>query len=175
MEKKYLKICSFYVSDWHLTAMLLPYVEEAEEKNEHLNTILENNISYNMKEILTRVKMSDRKKEEIIKVGWENKDLIKYGDIKKYMERITKDEEKITLIIEGEKSKIECINKNIDKWIKKSEKRLKKKEIKIINCYEVGQFNKDLNEILDSHDKILNTSGIHEIEEMYEGYIRKRA
>lgn len=175
MEKNYLKICSFYVSDWHLTAMLLPYVEETEGKNEHLNTILEDNISYNMKEILTRVKMSDRKKEEIINIGWENKDLIKYGEIKKYMERITRDEEKITVIIEGKKDRIEYINKNIDKWIKKSEKKLKKKEIKIINCYEVGEFNEDLNEILDRHDKILNTSGIHEIEEMYEGYIKKRA
>lgn len=175
MEKKILKICSFYVSDWHLTAMLLPYVEEAEEKDENLNTILEKNISYNMKEILTRVKMSDRKKEEIIKIGWENKQLIKYGEIRKYMEKITKDKEKITIIVEGGKDRIEYINKNIDKWIKRAEKKLKKKEIKIINCYEVGEFNEDLNEILDKHDKILNTSGIHEIEEMYEGYIRKRA
>ena len=67
MEKSNLKICSFYVSDWHLTAMLFPYIEEAEERNEHLNTILEKNISYNMKEILTRIKISDRKKEEIIR------------------------------------------------------------------------------------------------------------
>ena len=48
MEKNYQKICSFYVSDWHLTAMLLPYVEESGERNEHLNTILEKNISYNI-------------------------------------------------------------------------------------------------------------------------------
>lgn len=175
MEREFLKICSFYVSDWHLTAMLLPYVEEAEERDEHLNTILEKNISYNMKEILTRVKMSDRKKENILRIGWENKDIIKYGDIKKYLEKITKFENKITIIVEGHKEKIECIGKNIERWIKKSEKKLKKKEIKVINCYEVTEFNNDLNEILDNHDKILNTSGIHEISEMYEGYVRKRA
>ncbi len=175
MEKNYQKICSFYVSDWHLTAMLLPYVEEAGERNEHLNTILEKNISYNMKEILTRVKMSERKKEEIIKMDWENKTSIKYGDIKKYMERITKIDKQITIIVEGHRERIEYINKNIERWIKKSEKKLKRKEIKIINCYEVTEFNQDLQEILDSHDKILNTSGIHNIEEMYEGYVRKRA
>ena len=128
-----------------------------------------------MKEILTRIKISDRKKEEIIKIGWENKDIIKYGEIKKYMERITKGKDIITIIIEGKKDRIEYIGKNIDKWIKKSEKKLKKKEIKIINCYEVTEFNRDLNEILDNHDKILNTSGIHEIEEMYSGYVKKRA
>ncbi len=175
MEENKLKICSFYVSDWHLTAMLLPYIEEAEERKEHLNTILEKNISYNMKEILNRINISERKKEDIIKVGWENKNLIKYGEIKKYMEKVTKEEGKITIIIEGKKDKIEYINKNIDKWLKKSEKKLKKKEIKIINCYEVTEFNQDLNEILDKHDKILNTSGIHEIEEMYTGYNKKRA
>lgn len=87
MERNNLKICSFYISDWHLTAMLLPYIEESEERNEHLNTILEKNISYNMKEILNRIKISERQKEQIMKIGWENKNIVKYSDIKKYMEK----------------------------------------------------------------------------------------
>ena len=175
MKENNLKICSFYVSDWHLTAMLLPYIEEAADRSEHLNTILEKNILYNMKEILTRIKISERKREEIIKIGWESNNFIKYNDIKKYMEKITKEENKITIIVEGSKDRIEYINKNIEKWMKKSEKKLKKKDIRIINCYEVTEFNQDLNEILDKHDKILNTAGLHEIEEMYAGYVRKRA
>ncbi len=175
MEKKYLRICSFYVSDWHLAAMLLPYIEDSEEREEHLNTILEKNISYNMKEILSRINMSERKKESIINIGWENKKILKYGEIKKYMEKNIKFNKKVTIIVEGKKERIECINKNIDRWIKKSEKKINKKEIRIINCYEVTEFNNDLNEILDKHDKILNTAGIHEIEEMYDGYQRKRA
>lgn len=59
--------------------------------------------------------------------------------------------------------------------MKKSEKKIRKKDIRIINCYEVTEFNNDLNEILENHDKILNTAGLHEIEEMYAGYVRKRA
>ncbi len=175
MKDNILRICSFYVSDWHLTAMLLPYIEEAVERNEHLNTILENNILYNMKEILTRIKISDRIKEEIVKVGWENKKIIKYGEIKKYLEKITKQGDKITIIVEGKRERIDCIGKNIDKWLKKSEKNLRRKEIRIINCYEVTEFNQDLNAILDKHDKVLNTAGIHEIEEMYAGYVKKGA
>ena len=175
MEKNYLKVCSIYVSDWHLTAMLLPYIEEAVEKEEHLNTILQKNISYNMKEILSRIQMNDRKKDLIMQIGWKNKSLIKYGEIKKYMEKITRNKREITVIVEGNKDRIEYINKNIDKWYKKSEKRLCRKQIKIINCYEISEFNQDLYGILDQHDKILNTSGIHEIEEMYKGYVRKRA
>ena len=51
----------------------------------------------------------------------------------------------------------------------KTRKKIKKKR------NEVTEFNNNLQEILDNHDKVLNTSGIHEIEEMYSGYIKKRA
>lgn len=175
MENSKLKICSFYVSDWHLTAMLLPFIEEKTEKGEPLNTILEKNITYNMKELLSRIKISDRIKAQILKIDWKNKNLIKYGEIRKFMEKVTKNQKTVTIIVEGNKEKIEYINKNIDKWMQKQERKLKRKEIKIINCYEVTEFNENLQEILDKHDKILNTSGIHEIEELYSGYEKKRA
>ncbi len=175
MENNKLKICSFYVSDWHLTAMLLPFIEEKTEKGEILNTILEKNLTHNMREILTRIQINERIKEKILKIDWKNKNLIKYGDIRKFMEKITKNQKTVTIIVEGKKERIEYLNKNIEKWMQKQERKIKRKEIKIINCYEVTEFNQNLQEILDNHDKILNTSGIHEIEEMYTGYIRKMA
>ena len=175
MENSKLKICSFYVSDWHLTAMLLPFIEEKTEKGEIINTILEKNITYNMKEILSRIKISNRTKEQILKIDWKNKSLIKYGEIRKFMEKVTRNQKTVTILVEGNKDRIDYINKNIDKWMQKQERKLKRKEIKIINCYEVTEFNNNLQEILDKHDKILNTSGIHEIEEMYSGYVKKRA
>ena len=46
-------------------------------------------------------------------------------------------------------------------------------KITIINCYEVMQFNNNVKEILDKHDKILNTSGEMEIEKVFEGYVKK--
>ena len=42
--------------------------------------------------------------------------------------------------------------------------------IKIINCYEVIELEGSINEILDEHDKILNTSGEKEINEIFEDY-----
>ena len=175
MENSKLKVCSFYVSDWHLTAMLLPFIEEKTSKGEILNTILEKNIVHNIKEILSRIQLNERIKEQILKIDWKNKNLIKYGEIRKFMEKITKNQKNITLIIEGNKDRIEYINRNIDKWMQKAERKVKRKDIKIINCYEITEFNENLQEILDKHDKILNTSGIHEIEEMYSGYTKKRA
>ena len=175
MENNKLRICSFYVSDWHLTAMLLPFIEEKTEKGEIINTILEKNITYNMKEILSRIKISNRTKEQILKIDWKNKSLIKYGEIRKFMEKVTRNQKTVTILVEGNKDRIDYINKNIDKWMQKQERKLKRNAIKIINCYEVTEFNNNLQEILDKHDKILNTSGIHEIEEMYSGYVKKRA
>ena len=58
---------------------------------------------------------------------------------------------------------------------RKASRKLKNKSIKIINCYEVTEFNEDLKGILNMHDKILNTSGIHNIEELYSGYIKEEA
>ena len=175
MENSKLKICSFYVSDWHLTAMLLPFIEEETEKGEILNTILEKNITYNMKEILTRIQIEPKIKEQILKLDWQNKNLIKYSEIRKFMEKITKNQKSVTIIIEGNKDRIDYINRNIEKWEEKQARKLKRKEIRIINCYDVNEFNENLKEILDKHDKILNTSGIHEIEEMNSGYVKKRA
>ena len=175
MENEKQKICSFYVSDWHLTAMLLPFIEEKVEKGETLNTILEKNITYNMKEILNRIQLKEKIKEKILEIDWKNKNLIKYGEIRKFMENATKNQKKVIILIEGNKDRIDYINRNIDKWMQKQARKLKRKEIMIINCYEVSEFNQSLQEILDNHDKILNTSGIHEIEEIYAGYIRKRA
>ena len=173
MEKNYLKICSFYVSDWHLTAMLLPFVEEQIERGENLHTILQKNLTYNMKEILSRIKISEKTKKEIINVDWKNKNLVKYSEVRKYMEKVTKNKKTVKIIVEGDKDKIEYINRSIEKWVRKQENKIIKKQITIINCYEVTEFNENLQEILDMHDKILNTSGIHEIEEMYTGYIKQ--
>ena len=75
MENNKLKVCSFYVSDWHLTAMLLPFIEENIQKDVHLDTILGKNIIYNMKEILTRINISDRIKDQILKIDWKNKNI----------------------------------------------------------------------------------------------------
>lgn len=175
MENNILRICSFYVSDWHLTAMLLPFVEEQVEKNENLHTIFQKSIVHNMKEILSRIKISERTKDKIINVDWKSKNLIKYSEVRKFMEKATRNQTKATIIIEGNRDRIEYINKNIDKWIQKQDKKISRKQIKIINCYEVTEFNENLQEILDKHDKILNTSGIHEKEELYNGYVRREA
>jgi len=49
------------------------------------------------------------------------------------------------------------------------------KEFNIINCYEVTQFNDNIKNVLDKHDLIINTAGIHPIEEVFAGYEKRMA
>ena len=175
MENGKLRICSFYVSDWHLTAMLLPFIEERVKNGDNINTIFEKDIENNMKEILNRLQIDSKTKEEILNIDWKSKSLIKYDDVKNYLNQAIKNKGETIILVEGNKERIEYINKNIDKWIEKQPRKLKNKSIKIINCYEVTEFNEDLKGILNMHDKILNTSGVHNIEELYSGYIKEEA
>ena len=78
---------------------------------------------------------------------------------------ITKNAENI-ILISGNKNYIEIINSNINKWLEKANI----KSIKIIDFFEVTEFNNNIVNILDGHDKILNTSGEREISEVFDGY-----
>ena len=60
--------------------------------------------------------------------------------------------------------------REIEKIWYKNENKYQEVNIKIIDCYEVGEFNLNLQEILHKHDKILNTSGEKEICDVFEGY-----
>ena len=41
------KLCGFYVSDWHLTTTILPYINSKIDEKTKVITILENNIEEN--------------------------------------------------------------------------------------------------------------------------------
>ena len=58
----------------------------------------------------------------------------------------------------------------MEKTLESFKNKGKNINIKIINCYEVTEFNGNITEILDKHNKILNTAGEKEIEEVFEGY-----
>ena len=74
------------------------------------------------------------------------------------------------IFISGSKNYIDLANKNVDKWISKNVDKLQQRKLKIINCYEVTEFNSSIHEILNAHDKILNTAGEKFIYEVFDGY-----
>ena len=161
------KLCSFYVSDWHFATMLLPYMNHQIEKQVNVITLLENNSAENI-EILVK-KLNLKNEEEILQIRWEEINSKKYADIEQLLDlEINKEKENIVLI-NGSRDYIERNNENIEKWVEKTDGE----NIKIINFFEVTEFNHHIVEILNSHDRVLNTSGEKEIAEVFEGYTKQ--
>ena len=164
------KLCSFYVSDWHLVTMLLPYINKKINEEIQIATILEKEIANNVKTLVEKLNLKNA--DKIINLNWNSTDSKKYSNISNILENSNKE---IIIIVNGSKDYIEYANKNIEKYIEKNMEQIKKqnKKIKVINCYEIVEFNGSIVEILDKHDKILNTSGEKEINEIFEDYKRK--
>ena len=160
------KTCSFYVSEYHLVTMLLPYIKEKIDNNGAISTFLENNLSEKMEKLVNGTNLNKKDKEEIITLNWKNINPYKYKNVEKELETINK-EKNINIIVSGSMQYIDAVNANVERWAKKNNIN-----IVINNCYEVSNFNKNIKEILDKHDKILNTSGEQEIENIFEGYKR---
>lgn len=164
-----MKLCSFYVSDWHLITMLLPYISKKINEETKIATILENDIQNNVEILLE--KLSLKNEEKILGINWNNIKEIKYSKITKMLEKELEGE--LLIIVNGSKDYIEKANVILHKYIQNNLEKIQKLKIKIVNCYEIVEFNGSIVEILDNHDKILNTSGEKEKNEVFEDYNRK--
>ncbi len=163
------KLCSFYVSDWHLATMLLPYINRQVDENAKVITILEHDIQENIKTLVQKLNLKNEK--EILEIRWTNINSKKYDDIQSLLKKEIKKSKENIILINGHRDYIKKNNANVEKWVKKSDF----KKIKIINFFEVTEFNNNIMEILDAHDRILNTSGEREISEVFEGYAKEKA
>ena len=161
------KMCSFYVSDWHLVTMLLPYINKQINEKANIITLLENNIEENIETLIKKLNLKNEKK--ILDLNWKKTNGIKYSLVQDKIKQ-TMEENMNIIFVSGSKNYIENTNKNIDKVLLNNKEKMQNTKIKIINCYEVGEFNLNMNEILHAHSKILNTSGEKKICEVFEGY-----
>ncbi|MBP3503093.1 MAG: hypothetical protein J6K42_06445 [Clostridia bacterium] len=146
--KKYIhKVCCFYASDWHLTVMLLPYINSKIEENSSIYMKCENNIEEKMNILLN--KLDIKNKRNIMNINWNNK----------VQEDINDDKEKI-FIVSGKNSYIENTNEIIEKYYIN-----KDVPVKIINCYELTE-EKNLKEIIqkNGYTQMLNTKGESKID-----------
>lgn len=147
LDKNIKKVCSFYISDWHLVTMLLPNIDKKINKGIKITTITETNLTEKIQTLLDKLKIKN--KEKILNIGWRTKE-INENEIKEILKETNE------IIINGSIEYIERVNKLIEKI--KSE-NFKEKEITIINCYDITKYENKVKEIIENHDKILNTSG----------------
>ena len=158
-EKTLTKICGFYVSDWHLVTMILPYINEKVEKGAKITTILEKDIEENVITLLKKLNLKDE--EKILNINW------KKNNKNKLTLNVENQNQELIVIINGNKDFIEEKNKKISKYFKT---HIISNNIRIINLYEITEFNGSITEILDEHDKMINTSGEKEISDVFEEY-----
>jgi len=165
------KLCSFYISEWHLATMLLPYINKEINEKANIITELENDITENIKTLISKLNLKNEKK--ILNINWKKSQREDKEQIFNKIRKLKKG--KNIILISGKKEYIDRINLYIEDSLGKVSDNLDNSQIKIINCYEITDFNGNIKEILDIHDKILNTSGEKKIEDVFEGYIGKEA
>ena len=163
------KVCGFTVSSTHLSVMILPYINKELEGEKNVLTFLEGNLERNIKEILSKISLSNEAKQKIENINWKATDIEKVNIEKVLKQEFTKDKN-LDFIIYGKEQYINSVNEKILKTVKKHEKILNNKKIKIINCYTVDDFKENIRDILDKHDIMFNTSGEKKIEEFFSKY-----
>ena len=168
-------VCGFYVSGVHLITMILPYIKKQIEKDIKTETFFEYNLKENANDVLKKLILKNEDRQKILNINWKNSKIQKYSNFEKIIKKIIDKEEEINILISGSQKYIGEINKMLSKYVQKNDNRLINKQITIINCYEVRDFNDNVRDILDMHEYILNTSGVHKIEEIFEDYKKKAA
>lgn len=169
------KVCGFYASSMHLVTMILPYIKNQTNKDVKVETVLEYNLKENVSNVLSNLIINDKEKNNILNINWSNNKVQKYSNIEKKLKNDLENNKEINILVSGSRKYIEEANKIIHKFMIKNAKKINGKKITIIDCYEVAEFDDNIREILDTHDLIINTSGIHKIEDIFEDYRKKKA
>ncbi|MBO4815527.1 MAG: hypothetical protein J5507_00920 [Clostridia bacterium] len=160
------KICGFYVSNVHLVTMILPFIKEQLQKEVKIETFFEENLNENINKILFNLIINEDNKQKILNINWKNTKIKKYNNIEnKFKKLIDKNKENI-ILVSGNKKYINEVNNILSRFFEKNNY----KNISIINFYKVSEFEDSIREILNKHEFILNTSGIHRIEEVFVDY-----
>lgn len=142
-EKKIKKICNFYVSDYHLEIMLLPYISKKLENKESIVIITEKNLEDTIKIVIDRINLEQNKKQKIINLGWNN------SKIDNIIDNIT---ENSNIILVGNTNFINA------KILELNENQVI--NLKIISCYDFNEVKDNIQDIVNEYDGILNTQGI---------------
>lgn len=166
-DKNIKKVCSFCVSDLHLITMLLPYLDKKINQKEKLITIFENNLTEQVKLVLSRLTLKEKNKNNLLNINWNSKSISNYEILQEEIYKIFNKKNKLTIIVNGSKEYIENINNSLNKIFNNSQVY---DLVKVINCYDITKLDDDIKDILKTHDMILNTSGEKEISEVFEGY-----
>ena len=146
--------CNFYVSDLHLSVMLLPYLSKQINEDVEITTIFENVKKENIEEVLE--KLNVKNKEKILNINWFNSNKDKNEEIEDTIKNNLQKKKQNVVIIGGNEYYINENNSMIFELLNNVENI---NNIKVINCYNIEEIKSDMSEIVKQYDGILNTSG----------------
>ena len=137
VEHKIEKLCCFYVSDFHLEMILLPYINKKIDENIIIKT--EKDLRDTVEILISKMNLSKENKDKILNLGWNRKEYKKIED-------------KSNVIIIGNKEYIDDINLQI------KEKNIK--NATVVDCYEFEDVKDKMENIIDNYSQNLNTTGL---------------
>ncbi len=131
------KICSFYVSDFHLEMILVPYINKKIDEEEEIKIITEKNLQDSVKILVSKMNMPEDKKQKILNLGWDKEE--------------TSLKDKSNIIVIGSEEYIKEKNRAIE--------QMHMSNLTIIDCYDFNEVKDNMNEIITNYDNNLNTLG----------------
>ena len=147
------RVCNLYVNNMHLIVMLIPYIEKELEKGNKIFTILEEDLENEVGMLMNKVNLDKSKKEKLKKINWKKQELS--------LNKISEVKNEIVLV----KGSYEFVN-SMNEYINGSVR-------KVINCFDIETFENKSRDILENHNKILNTLGDKEISDVFHTDMRK--
>lgn len=126
------KTCCFYVSDFHLEMILIPYINKKIDEDVTIST--EKNLRESVELLMSKMNLNDENKQKILKLGWEGEEKIK---------------ENSNVIIIGSNKYIEDKNKEINSL----------KAISVLDCYNFEEEKENITKIVKKYPNTLNSFG----------------
>lgn len=143
------KSCVFYVSDYHFEMISLPYISKKLEENKKVLILTEENLEDTIETLIEKINLKEEKKNKIMNINWNKDDDNKLKEIKNEIAN----QNEIEIFIKGKEEYIKNVNKNIKNVVNDY------KNIKIIDCYNIEEVDKKMNNIIGNYDKIISTVG----------------
>ena len=139
-DKNMEKACTFFVSDFHLEMILVPYINKKIENKEEVIIKTERSLKDTVEILMSKMNLKEENKKQILNLAWNKGDNI---EIK----------EKSNVIIIGTEEYITETNDEI--------KKTKINDVNVIDCYKFEDVKEKMEEIVKDHNKSLNTMGFN--------------
>ena len=139
-KKENKKMYVFYVSEFHLEMILLPFVNKKIEEKEKIIINTEYDLEDTMKVLLNRMNLKEENKEKILGLNWNKKE-------KQEMYN------KSNIITIGRQEYIDKINYEI--------KQENLNDIRMLDCYKFDDIKEEISDIANKYDGNFNTSSLN--------------